>query len=219
MSVVPPLAESQIEPLAKVLGECGSGSDITRVLDNLGLDDHQQGYTKWWRLYDLFLKLQSNDKCANRILDFIQQFLAPARFVRRNDEIESRLIELNMVLAFSGLKYGSDGQFKVIQAASTLTEAEQRANAIQAKFQGRRIHPEVLKYCKAELMHDNYFHAVFEASKGLAQRIREKSGVNADGAHLVDTVVPAHMGLESPCAAPWVSPYLDQRPNYYRRAP
>jgi uncharacterized protein (TIGR02391 family) len=37
-------------------------------------------------------------------------------------------------------------------------------------------------------MQDNYFHAVFEAAKGLAQRIRELANVNADGASLVDLV-------------------------------
>ena len=37
-------------------------------------------------------------------------------------------------------------------------------------------------------MHDNYFHAVFEASKGLAQRIRDQSQVDGDGANLVDRV-------------------------------
>ena len=37
-------------------------------------------------------------------------------------------------------------------------------------------------------MQHNYFHAVFEASKGLAQRIRDKSGVDGDGAGLVDSV-------------------------------
>ena len=37
-------------------------------------------------------------------------------------------------------------------------------------------------------MQDNYFHAVFEACKGLFQRIRELSGVEADGANLIDRV-------------------------------
>ncbi len=50
------------------------------------------------------------------------------------------------------------------------------------------MHPEVLKYCRTELLQDNYFHAVFEASKGLAQRIRELSGIHEDGAKLVDQV-------------------------------
>ncbi len=79
----------------------------------------------------------------------------------------------------------------------TLDEAEVRARTIQAKFKGRRIHPEVLKYCRAELMRDDYFHAVFEASKGLAQRIREMSGATGDGAALVEQV----FSLEQPLLA------------------
>ena len=55
-------------------------------------------------------------------------------------------------------------------------------------MEGRLIHPDVLKYCKAELMQDNYFHAVFEASKGLAQLIRDRAGVDGDGVYLVDSV-------------------------------
>ena len=46
----------------------------------------------------------------------------------------------------------------------------------------------MLKYCRTELMQDNYFHAVFEASKGLAQRIRDMTGVQLDGAALIDRV-------------------------------
>ena len=165
MNRIPIFDEGSVESLAKLLGDCGSGSDISRVLSNLDMDDHSEGYTKWRRLYRLFLDLQEHDRCANRVLAFIQSFLAPARFVGRNDEFEAHRTELNTVLALSGLQYEADGKFRRSQAAATLTEAERRANAIQAKFQGRRIHPEVLKYCKAELMQDNYFHAVFEASK------------------------------------------------------
>jgi len=95
---------------------------------------------------------------------------------------------LNLVLAFSGLEYGPDGEFRQREVARTLDEAEKRVRAIQARFRGRRLHPEVLKYCRVELLQDNYFHAVFEATKGLAQRIRNMSGVQADGAALVDRV-------------------------------
>ena len=37
-------------------------------------------------------------------------------------------------------------------------------------------------------MQENYFHAVFEACKGLFQRIREMSGMEGDGAALIDKV-------------------------------
>jgi uncharacterized protein (TIGR02391 family) len=188
MSKVPSLPEGQIEALAKLLGECGSGTDITRVLNDRGLADNSGESTKWRRLYRLFLDTQRKDGCANRILDFVQSFLTPARFVGRNEVFEGHRSGLNTVLAFSGLEFGADGQFRQREAAKTLDEAERRVRTIRSKFQGRRMHPEVLKYCRAELMQDNYFHAVFEATKGLAQRIRDMSGIQADGAALVDRV-------------------------------
>ncbi len=191
MNVIPSFNEGSVESLAKLLAECGSGSDISRVLANRDIHDGSGESTKWRRLYWIFLDVQQQDRCANRILDFIQSFLTPARFVGRNDEFEAHRSELNTVFALAGLEYGADGKFRNRPAAATLTEAERRVKTIQAKFQGRHIHPEVLKYCRAELMQADYFHAVFEATKGLAQRIREKSGVDGDGVALVDRVFSA----------------------------
>lgn len=188
MSAVPSFPEGQIEALARLLGECGSGTDITRVLNDRGLVDASGESTKWRRLYWVFLDSQRKHGFANRIIDFIQAFLTPARFVGRSEEFETRRQGLNAILAFSGLEYGADGKFRQCKAAQTLDEAEKRVQTIRAKFRGRRIHPEVLKYCHTELLQDNYFHAVFEATKGLAQRIRDLSGVDADGAALVDGV-------------------------------
>ena len=188
MTSVPCFSEGQVEALAKVLGECGSGSDISRVLEDRGLDDNSGESTKWRRLYWIFLDCQKKHGCANHVVDFIRAFLTPARFVGRNDEFEAHRQKLNKILSFAGLEYGADGQFRLVTVARTLDEAERRVHTIQAKFQGRRIHPEVLKYCRTELMHDNYFHAVFEAAKGLAQRLRDMSGVQADGGVLVDKV-------------------------------
>ena len=188
MSKIVCMSEGQIEGLAKMLGECGTGTDITRVLASRGLPDNSGQSTKWRRLYWVFLDLQSRDKCANRVLDFMQTFLTPARFVGRKEIFEQHRSELNALLAFSGLELGADGQFRRREAARTLDEAERRVQTIRIKFQGRRLHPEVLKYCKIELMQDNYFHAVFEATKGLAQRIRDMVGIQADGAALVDRV-------------------------------
>lgn len=183
-----PFPEGQVEALARLLGECGSGSDISRVLKDRRLTDNSGESTKWRRLYFIFLESQRQHDCANHVLDFLQAFLIPARFVGRHDEFERRRSDLNTILAFSGLEYGKDGKFRRRDAVQTLDEAEARARTIKAKFQGRRIHSEVLKYCNAELLQDNYFHAVFEAAKGLAQRIRDLSGVRSDGVALVDRV-------------------------------
>lgn len=188
MSAIPPFPEGQVESLARLLGECGTGSDISRVLQGRGLVDKSGESTKWRRLYWIFLDCQRRYKCANHVLDFIGAFIAPARFVERNEEFEEMRHQLNTILAFSGLEYAPSGVFRHVSVARTLGEAEKRVRTIQAKFQGRRIHSEVLKYCRRELLEDNYFHAVFEAAKGLAQRIRDMSGIHADGAALVDRV-------------------------------
>ena len=93
-----------------------------------------------------------------------------------------------MVLAFAGMALGADGKVRPVAVARTIDEAEERAQTLRSKFKGRAIHPEVLKYCRPELLAKNYFHAVFEACKGLAQRIRTMSGSDGDGAALIDKV-------------------------------
>jgi len=186
MKKLPVIPEPQLESLAKVLGECGSGTDITRVLADRGLQDSSGESTKWRRLYWIFLHEQRKQGCANPVLAFIAAFLSPARFVDKKDAFEANRQDLNRVLAFSGLEYQANGQFKTIAKATTIDEAERRLATIRSKFRDRSLHPEVVKYCRVELLQDNYFHAVFEATKGLAQRIRELAGVDGDGAALVD---------------------------------
>jgi uncharacterized protein (TIGR02391 family) len=188
MSAVPPFSDGQVESLAKLLGECDNGTIITHVLNARGLEDRSGESTKWKRLAWVFRDCQARYQCANRILDFIQAYLDPARFVGRSETFDAHRQGVNTVLAFSGLEFGSDGKFRSCDAANTLNEAEARVRTIRSKFQGRQIHPEVLKYCRVELLQDNYFHAVFEATKGLAQRIRDMSGIQLDGAALVDKV-------------------------------
>lgn len=188
MTAVRPFTNAQIETLARLLGECGTGSEISRVLQERGLVDHSEESTKWRRLYWVFKHYQNEYKCANHVLDFICSFLAPARFVNRHEEFENYRQQLNQILLFSGLEYGPDGQLREVNAVATLEEAEKRVQTIRAKLKGRSVHPEVLKYCRTELMQDNYFHAVFEATKGLAQRIRDMTGVQLDGAALIDHV-------------------------------
>ena len=181
-----PFKEGTIEALARVLGECGSGTDITRVLNDRGLNDNSGESTKWRRLYKIFLVSQRETKSPKQVLNFISSFLTPTRFADRSNEFETHRTKLNTILVMVGLELGKDGNFRTVNPAATLDEAEQRVKAIRERFKGRAIHPEVNKYCNAELMQENYFHAVFEATKGLAQRIREMSGVDGDGAKLID---------------------------------
>jgi uncharacterized protein (TIGR02391 family) len=188
MAAFPSFSSGVLEALAKAVGDCGSGSEISQTLSRLSISDQSGESTKWRRLLSVFGGIQSQDGCANRIVAFVQSFVAPARFIGRAEEFEAHRQNLNLALAFAGLKFGEDGQLRATELARTLPEAEARVQTLRSKFRGRTIHPEVLRFCEAELLVDNYFHALLEANKGLAQRIRDLSGVQLDGAALVDKV-------------------------------
>jgi Protein of unknown function (Hypoth_ymh) len=48
------------------------------------------------------------------------------------------------------------------------------ASALRKALIEGKVHPDVLKFCRAELVVDNYFHAVFEAAKSVAEKLRQK---------------------------------------------
>jgi uncharacterized protein (TIGR02391 family) len=70
--------------------------------------------------------------------------------------------------------------------ATTIPEAEQRAQLLRSALTARGVHADVLRFCRAELLADNYFHAVLEATKSIADKIRSRTGLTDDGAILVD---------------------------------
>jgi uncharacterized protein (TIGR02391 family) len=45
-----------------------------------------------------------------------------------------------------------------------------------------------LSYCVEEIDDDNYFHAVLEGAKSLADEVRRRTGRNEDGLRLIDAV-------------------------------
>ena len=75
----------------------------------------------------------------------------------------------------------------ILQLRQPLKALEQGAGALRSTLEDRGAHPEIFKYCKAELLEENYFHAVLEAIKGVGERIKIMSGLTADGAELVNT--------------------------------
>jgi uncharacterized protein (TIGR02391 family) len=93
---------------------------------------------------------------------------------------------VNAVLAFSGVELQEDGKLRRRVAATTLSQAEAAASALRKALVERKVHGDVLMFCRAELVADNYFHAVFEATKSVAEKLRAKTGLTSDGAVLVD---------------------------------
>ena len=197
MSTYPSFDPGTVESISVVLGNAGTGSDIDRYFQANNLLDDSGESTKWKRINAVFLKSQRTTKSANKILDFISTYLSPTRFAGKRDDFERHRAELNAVLIMNGIEYGSDGQFRYTSQARTIDEAEERVRILRNKLETRNIHSEIYKYCNPELLQKNYFHAVFEACKGLFQRIRDLSGIEGDGTKLIDKV----FSVENPVLA------------------
>src|SRR5206468_5461252 len=103
--------------------------------------------------------------------------------------VSSRCELMSIALAFSGLAVDAAGQIYAVDRAQTLSEAQRRADELRADLTTRGVHPDVLRFCRAELVADNYFHAVLEATKSIADKLRVKSGLSEDGAKLVDATL------------------------------
>ncbi len=119
------------------------------------------------------------------VLQLIKALNEPVAYSDEPEEFRTFCAGLNRILRFYGMEYRDDGEFHYVNRTRTLSETEQRAVALENKLKFRRIHNEVHKYCKAEYMEENYFHAVVEAYKGLAERIRGLTGYATDGLELM----------------------------------
>jgi len=124
----------------------------------------------------------------------------PVLYTENSAHFDSKRDEFNEVLSFAGLSLRNDGKLQKCKAAKTLSEAEERAGRLRNELQRRQVHQDVLKFCKAELIQRNYFHAVFEATKSVADKIRQLTGLSGDGAALVDKAF-GHSSLSLPYLA------------------
>ncbi len=182
---------STLEGICKVLGDTATGltgSQIGHLLSQVGIVDTDPSFTKWKRLYNAFCNYQNSEQKNTKIFDFIKLALHPAQYVNNENDFLKKVKQINLHLAFIGKRYNQDGSFSEISVAKTISDAQQRANNLKEKLERRKCHSILLNYCRAELLQDNYFHAVFEAIKGLLKRIRDLSGTSKDGTQLVEYV-------------------------------
>ncbi|MGE4425806.1 MAG: TIGR02391 family protein [Solirubrobacteraceae bacterium] len=167
--VLPPFSSGQLERLARICGDSATGSELDRLLVEARLPPSGVS-TKWRRLRDSFERVQVRDGGGNAVARCIKLALAPDRFFGAKESHEGLRAEANGVLSFSGLELRDDGRLVRVSAVRTLSEAEERADRLQAKLKARAVHPDVLAFCRAELVQENYFHAVLEAAKSVAER-------------------------------------------------
>lgn len=189
MAIVKSFDLATLESICDILGETSTGltgTQISKYLAECNITDPQLNSTKRKRLYDALVLKQNEDRCSNHILKFLMHVMRPSRHIQNQDWFNNTRQQLNIALCFEGMELTESCDFKQTYKVKTFSEAEERAQNLRKILLDRKIHPDVLTFCKAELLVDNYFHAVFEATKSIAEKIRVKTKLTCDGAELVD---------------------------------
>jgi uncharacterized protein (TIGR02391 family) len=178
-----------LEAICRALGSIRdglSGTDINKYLNDCKIDNPTPDITKWKRMVSALDQKQHYAGNSKDILKFIQLSIHPSRFLSFGSDYFTEVVtSVNQPLSFIGLEYGTDGKFRNIVASKTIDNAQKRANTLLQKLEQREVHSDIYKYCKAELLADNYFHAVFETTKGVADRLRYLANLKTDGGALV----------------------------------
>lgn len=192
-------SQGELEAIAEALGHTEIGltnPEIELLIRSAKMVDPGKT-TKRVRIYNAFVESQNTKRNRTHVLEFIRLAMAPARHTREPQRFEPMRAALNQALAFAGLVVDEAGKLSSTAPATTLPEAQRRARDLRADLQGRGVHPDVLAFCRAELLADNYFHAVQEAVKSVADKMRRLTGLMDDGGGLVDGA----LGGEAPMIA------------------
>ncbi len=183
MTIIEKLDIVTLQEICNIIADTNNGitgRELEILLNSLGIEDISPLNSKRQRLYYALSHKQDKDRCANNIFAFIQAVMEPVRYATHILVFNERRDKLNIILALRGFTIGDDGKVRQVSRVSTLSEAQEKANRLRKVLTDRNVHSEVLKYCKPEFLDGNYFHAVFEAVKGVAERIRSLSGLTED---------------------------------------
>jgi uncharacterized protein (TIGR02391 family) len=181
---VPSLEAGAVEGVARAIGEAFSGTEIDRLLTASSIEIPDVS-TKWRRIDAALMAEQARSGSGTSAVVLVQQAMQPVRWASNRARFDTLRDELNVVLAYAGLAVGKDGQVFRRKAATTHDEAAATSRRLRDEMSRRSGHAQVFKYCSAELVAQDCFNAVFEATKGLAERIREMTGLDLDGHRLV----------------------------------
>lgn len=189
MPVVVKFDDARLEALCDVLGDTNeglTGTEMSKLLYRCGIHDPRPDMSKRVRLFEALGQRQQRDGYGNKVAEFIEAAMNPVSYTGYSAHFESQRTKLNAVLAFCGMMLGENGKLRTASQANTLPEAEERAGRLRAELMRRKVHPDLLKFCRAELLQKDYFHAILEAAKSLAEKLRQRTGLTADGSALVD---------------------------------
>ncbi|HGN4741988.1 TPA: TIGR02391 family protein [Streptococcus pyogenes] len=177
-----------VDTIGKILSDYVSHSEITRMGEVLGYpqNDQNSGFNKHKRVHNLMSDILNRTQNTDNIKLVIEYVCNPLRYINEVSIFEQLRTAINIPLSLKGLIVSDSGQIVTTTTSKTLSEAKKRFETLDSRLKELKVHPHVLKFCTQELLQENYFHAVFEASKGAFHRIRLLTGSAMDSASLID---------------------------------
>jgi uncharacterized protein (TIGR02391 family) len=171
--------------LSDIISGMLTHKQISEQLSSAGISETGKGSNKTDRIYFALKTRQKQDNCGNNVLVFVLTLLNPKR---HSDEaaFEKDKTRLNEKLLFDRIGIGKRGETKSVIKARTISETKERSIKIKQKVHEIGIHRDILPYCEEEWLKENYFHAILEITKSVAERLRRISGYISDGSDLVD---------------------------------
>ena len=165
-----------------------TGSTITKMLEQLNIEDNSNQSTKWRRLDFVMRETQTTYGCGNKVLEIIKYVFHPtSSWFSDNNEYKSSINEINKCISFYGYEAQEDGNIHLIKSSKTRTHANERYDLLKSKLIERNIHPQILEFCTLDIVNEDYFSIIFEASKSVYDRIRKMTGITLDGNRLIYT--------------------------------
>ncbi len=183
---VPPFTQSELLALAEALADVASHSLLPGLFHEANLVEvgSIDGLSKAKRIFNAIAERQRLTATGNFAIKFTQTALRPHRYLNDPKKHEVILERVNQVLAFRGMFFDQDAKVRFTHNATTIAEAKARAHRLKAELERRNVHSDVLGFCREELLQENYFHAVLEATKSLSDKIRKRTGLMGDAGQL-----------------------------------
>ncbi len=188
---VPTFESGSLTSIAKILGDTDDGlrgDEIGQLLAECRIEELTNTSTKWRRIFNELAEVQNKTQSGAHIVGFINKAVNPARHMTNPARYRFFVDKLVPVLSLSGLTLNGAGKIANATRAASLNDALARATSLKSELERRQAHPAALASCRTELVVDNYYHAVFEAMKGIGDRLRDMSGFATDGAELVQSM-------------------------------
>ena len=192
---VPPFSAPAVEQVCKILADAVTAAQIPNLLVPLRFTEAPGDgqLAKWKRLFNAVAAKQNTQQDGLPLVRLVSEVMAPVRFASPA-EFDAVRARLNERLLLSGFDVIETGKVRRVRQAVTLGEAQRRADDLRAELSRRNVHPDVLAFCRAELLQQNYFHAVLEASKSVADKLRSRASMSGDGSPLVDAACSLSSG-------------------------